>query len=74
MQIRKLREEAGLSQGQLAEKVGVPQSRISEYERGAVIRPCAYTIAKIADVLGQPVEKVLFGNQHEEGVHTHAET
>ena len=72
MQIKKLREEAGISQTQLAEKSGVSQSAISIYERGAMRHPCAYTIAKIADALGHPVEKVLFGDQQEEGARTHA--
>jgi len=32
--LRSIRQEAGLNQYQLAEMLGIPQSRISNYERG----------------------------------------
>jgi transcriptional regulator with XRE-family HTH domain len=32
--LREIREEAGLTQRDLAERLGVPQSRVSDYERG----------------------------------------
>ncbi len=49
--IRAARQEAGLTQWDLAEMLGVPQSRISEWECGK--RPASVeTCGRIADVLG----------------------
>jgi ribosome-binding protein aMBF1 (putative translation factor) len=49
-QVLELREKRGLSQVELANASGVPQSQISRIERGA-ISPTATTLAKIAVVL-----------------------
>ena len=49
-QLRKYRLDAGLSQTQLAEEVGVAQTRISEYERGIHV-PNEATLRQIAKVL-----------------------
>lgn len=50
-QLRTLRKVAGLTQHQLADKTGVPQFRISEYERGARA-PSVETLQKLAKELG----------------------
>jgi DNA-binding XRE family transcriptional regulator len=52
--IRSLRTEAGLTQAQLAERSGLPQSQISRLENGQQ-SPSRVTIEKIADALCQPV-------------------
>jgi ribosome-binding protein aMBF1 (putative translation factor) len=49
-QVLELRERRGMTQVQLAEGSGVPQSQISRIERGA-ISPTATTLAKLATVL-----------------------
>jgi DNA-binding XRE family transcriptional regulator len=49
-QVLELREKHGLTQVELANASGVPQSQISRIERGA-ISPTATTLAKIADAL-----------------------
>lgn len=49
--IRTARKEAGLKQKELAEIIGVSESRISQYENGSQ-RPRVDTIQKIADGLG----------------------
>lgn len=48
--IRAARKKAGLLQKELAEKIGVSESRISQYENGSQ-RPRVDTIQKIADGL-----------------------
>lgn len=51
--IRYERKKAGLTQAQLAAKIGVSESRISQYERG-MENPRVCTLLKIADVIGVP--------------------
>lgn len=52
--IRKIREEIGLSQQALADKVGSTQVTISRYETGA--EPCSYTfIKKVAEATGKNI-------------------
>lgn len=48
--IRKYREECGISQKQLAEQIGVSNSRISNWEQG-LNRPDADILAKLCTVL-----------------------
>ena len=49
--IKEAREKRGLSQSQLAARVGVEAQTISKQERG-VFSPAADTLLKIADVCG----------------------
>ena len=51
--IRYERQKAGLTQAQLAKKIGVSESRISQYERG-LENPRVCTLLKIADAIGVP--------------------
>lgn len=53
--IRDLREKAGLTQGQLAELVGVSRKTINTVENGIFV-PSTVVALKIAKALGQPVE------------------
>lgn len=55
--IRCFREQAGLTQQELAEKAGLRQSHISRLEQGHH-SPSALTLQKIADVLGIPASKL----------------
>lgn len=52
--IRTLRTQAGLTQGELAAKSGLPQSHISRLENG-VHSPNRMTLEKIASALEQPI-------------------
>lgn len=52
--IREARQEAGLTQEQLAQKTGLPQSHISRIEN-AKHSPARATIEKIASALERPV-------------------
>lgn len=55
--IRGLRKEKGLKQKDLASKVGIHQSEISDIETGKR-KPNVYLAIKIARVLGKSVEEI----------------
>ena len=50
--LRGLREEAGLSQEELAERAGVSSHAVSALERGTRTRPYPHTVRALADALG----------------------
>lgn len=56
--IRKLREEKGMSQAELADKVGVTQSMIARYETYVKV-PNIQTSVKLAKALGTTCEKLV---------------
>lgn len=56
--IRKMRKEKGLTQEELAEKIGVKQGAISQFECG-VIQPSVNTLVKIANVLDCSVDDLI---------------
>ena len=58
LKIRELRKAKGLTQQQLAEKVGVLNVSISNYERGAQM-PDLLTTTKIAEALDVSVDTLL---------------
>lgn len=55
--IARLREDRGLSQAELASKVGISQPTLSRFERGAG-KPDALTMKKLAAELGVSVDAV----------------
>lgn len=63
MLLREVRKASGMTQHQLAERSGVPQSTISEAERGAANLTLA-TLEKLADALGVNVSTLFV---HEAG-------
>jgi transcriptional regulator with XRE-family HTH domain len=56
--IRELREKLGITQIDLAAKVGVTQAAISLIELGKSENPAVDTAQKIAKVLGVPLEEL----------------
>ena len=56
--IKSIREEKGISQGQLAVMTGVSQSAISDIENNKR-NPSLWTVQMIADVLGVPVDALV---------------
>ncbi|MER6329241.1 helix-turn-helix transcriptional regulator [Streptomyces sp. NPDC001034] len=56
--LKKAREEAGLTQFQLAARSGVAQAKISQYENGHAC-PSITKAAALADVLGLLVDDLL---------------
>lgn len=63
-QIKAARKQAGLSQEELAEKIGCKQKQISDWERGS-FAPKFSTIVKIADVTNKPLE--FFARRNNDG-------
>ena len=51
MQLRKLREAAGLTQRELGNRIGVSGQAVAQWETG-VKRPSVENLTKLADVLG----------------------
>jgi transcriptional regulator with XRE-family HTH domain len=56
--LRKARKEKGLSQGQLAQRIGADIQRVSKYERGVNI-PTTDIMVKIADTLDVSLDYLL---------------
>lgn len=56
--LARLRKERGMTQIELAEKLGVSQPVISDYERGT-LRLHGQLIVKLTEVLGVPAEELL---------------
>ncbi len=61
MKIREKRIAAGLTQIQLAEKVGVNQSAVAQWECGRAA-PKAELLPKLAEILGCTID-ALFGRE-----------
>jgi transcriptional regulator with XRE-family HTH domain len=60
--LRSLRERAGLSQAQLAEKVGTDQTHVSRWERN-VAAPDLATVRQLAAALGVYAVELLIGSR-----------
>jgi len=58
--IKNLRISAGLTQEELAQRIGVKKQNISRYENGRV-EPNIRTAKKIADALGVTIEEMAVG-------------
>ena len=55
--LKQVREAKGLTQGQLAERIGVSRKTINTVENGVFV-PSTVIALKLADVLGEPVERL----------------
>lgn len=56
--IKKFRKESGMTQQQLAEKVGVTRQTISKWEKGLSL-PDAESLTALADIFHVPVNELL---------------
>lgn len=56
--LKAARLAAGLTQAQLAERLGIPQSSIARYEAGAR-EPLASTLKSMAEALGCTMEELI---------------
>jgi transcriptional regulator with XRE-family HTH domain len=56
--IRQLRKEAGLSQAELADKIGADPGRVSRYEAGR-ITPSADALSRLAQTLNVSIDHLL---------------
>lgn len=52
-----MRKAAGLTQSELAHRIGTSYTRVSDWERGVAI-PTPQYLRRMAEVLGVPIEKV----------------
>jgi len=66
--IRKLRQEKGWSQTQLAKKLNTQSQNISRYERG-VFTPSTEALAKFAEVFGVSVDYLLNDDAEDAGAY-----
>ena len=62
----RLRAEKGLSQEELAKRIGVTQSAIWQYENGEATPKIAVAVA-LARTLGTTCEALLYGEEKEAG-------
>ena len=62
--IKYYRKQAGLSQAEFAQKMGVAQSAVSQWESGKRI-PTVDTVIRIAEVLEIPPEKLISKQNHD---------
>lgn len=60
--IRKLRDGLGLTQGELADKLGVTYSAVSQWENGRAT-PRSKVLKQLADLFGVPVSELLGESQ-----------
>ena len=61
MQLRKLREAAGLTQRELGNRIGVSGQAVAPWETG-VKRPSVENLTKLADVLETSTDAILGRN------------
>ena len=57
MNFEEIRKQSGLSQSQLAHKIGITPSAVNQYEKGKRI-PKTTDLTRIANALKVPVERV----------------
>ncbi len=57
--IKKYRTKLGLTQDDLVRKFGVKHTTLTKIESNVVIKPSVQTVAKIAKVLGVPMEDLV---------------
>jgi len=67
--IRKYRKEKGLTQEELAKKIGVIQSNVYRWERDIII-PSLSTIKKIAQILEVSIDGLLFTEKERKSIKT----
>lgn len=66
--IKKLRQDKGWSQTQLAKKLNIPSQNVSRYERG-VFTPATEALAKFAEVFGVSVDYLLSEESEDSGAY-----
>ena len=57
--LKKLRQEAGLSQDQMARKAGIPYSTYLKIESGTVPNPSIQNVLNIAEALGVSLDELV---------------
>lgn len=67
--IRELRKQAGWSQAELAEKIGVDAGRVSRYEAGR-ITPSAEALVRLGEVLNVSIDHLLVDGVPRRALHS----
>ena len=62
--LRSLREEAGLSQGQLGKRLGISDRAVSKWENG-LSTPSAKHMVMLCKILHIPVERLLVAEENQ---------
>ena len=57
--IRRLREQRNMTQGELADLLGVGQSAVANMENGLVQFSAVEKLRRIADILGVPLDDIV---------------
>ena len=65
MEIKRLREQKGMKQKELAEEMGIERSTISKWETGAT-NPATEKLPKLAGILGCTIDALFGGTAGEE--------
>lgn len=63
--VKELRARYGLTQGDLAEKVGVTRQTIVSLEKGSYT-PSLLLAMNLSDVLGEKIEKIFYREEEEQ--------
>ena len=59
--IKKLREERGMTQDELAEKLNVTRQAVSNWETGKT-QPDIETLTRLAEIFDVSVERIIYGS------------
>ena len=65
--IKKLREERGMTQDELAEKLNVTRQAVSNWETGRT-QPDIETLTRLAEVFDVSVERIIYGSERKERI------
>ena len=65
--IKKLREEKGMTQDDLAEKLNVTRQAVSNWENGKT-QPDIETLTRLAEIFDVSVERIIYGKESKERV------
>jgi len=65
--IKKLREEKGMTQDELAEKLNVTRQAVSNWETGKT-QPDIETLTKLAEIFDVSVERIIYGSERKERI------
>jgi transcriptional regulator with XRE-family HTH domain len=57
--IRKLRQEKGWSQDELARKANIPFTTLTKIETGVIKKPSVFTVEQIAEALGVSIDQII---------------
>ena len=66
--LKRLRKDLDMTQGQLAEQIGVVPSAVGKYERLDSSYPSVYTLIKIADYFNVSLDYLLRGKKYSPSV------